>query len=386
MKKSYKSESFSIGKFSLLTIVSAAIFMSSCLRYTPSRTEIEKDRESSSSKEIAANIVSDEKAFTQYEEDAKKRLGELVSERSALLTQNPSESGYAVGPGDRVATEVFGLPELSSESEISPAGTLALPLVGEVQVQGLSPGDLRSKLTKAYTRFVRSPQVSVTMKEYRFNRVSVIGEVAKPGVYPLRRQGQLITELLSEAGGRTDKASGRLILLPAPKLVTTQVASNVPVSAGSTQTLGAATQGVELDMDELIGRIDQRPLLLPLVAGDTIVVPEAGSFEVDGEVQKPGSYKLASKTSALGAVAAAGGFSYAANVKEVEILRDIGGGKKASRVMDMEEIALRGANDIRLRDGDIIRVPSEPGRFMRRQIVESINSLFRGVGANAQVQ
>ena len=131
-------------------------------------------------------------------------------------------------------------------------------------------------------------------------------------------------------------------------------------------------------LDDLLGRVDQRPILIPLMPGDTIVVPEMGSFEVDGEVNKPGSFKLASKTSTLGAVAAAGGFTYSASVNKVEVIRDVGAGRKASMVVDLEEVGLRGGNDVRLRDGDIIRVPSEPGRFVQRQIVEAVNGLFRG--------
>jgi len=60
----------------------------------------------------------------------------------------------------------------------------------------------------------------------------------------------------------------------------------------------------------------------------------------------------------------------------VEIIRDIGGGKKAALSVDLEKMALKGGNDIRLRNGDIVRVPSAAGRFATRQVVELLNGIF----------
>ena len=95
---------------------------------------------------------------------------------------------------------------------------------------------------------------------------------------------------------------------------------------------------------------------------------------------------MTSSTSVIGAVAAAGGLTYSADVKKVEVLRDIGGGKKALASLDLEEVGLQGGKDIRLRAGDLVRVPSEPGRFFERQIVSTLNSLFNGVNVTKRVQ
>lgn len=143
--------------------------------------------------------------------------------------------------------------------------------------------------------------------------------------------------------------------------------------------------GVEIDLEQLIGQVNQPPLLIPMLAGDTVVVPEVGMVEVDGEVNKPGSYKLASRTSVLGAIAAAAGFTYSANVHAVEVIREVGGGKKAAITLDLEEIGLRGARDVRLRNGDLVRVPSEPGRFFGRQVVETLNGIFNGMSINQRL-
>jgi len=359
-----------------LLILLTALILQGCIKYTPSREELERDRGGPSS--IGPNLASEEE-FNAYERSLTERLQRLISERSYLLTASQSINGYAVGPGDLISVDVYGFGDLRTETEVSPQGTLSLPLVGETDVKGRDVASLKKHLTGLYSRYVRNPRIDVSIKNYHSNRVSVIGEVQRPGMYPLRRNGQLITELISEAGGKNQMASNRIILLPAPKIDH----ASQPVIPNTTSTPpNDAGVGVEIDIEALLGRIDQRPLLIPLVAGDTVVVPEAGNYEVDGEVQTPGSFKLTSGTSVIGAIAAAGGFTYSANVKQVEVIRDIGGGRKALATLDLEEVGLRGGHDIRLRAGDLVRVPSEPGRFFQRQVVEALNSLFNGVSVN----
>jgi protein involved in polysaccharide export with SLBB domain len=138
-------------------------------------------------------------------------------------------------------------------------------------------------------------------------------------------------------------------------------------------------------MEDLLGTVDHRPLLVPLVPGDTIVVPEAGTYEVDGEVTTPGSYKLTGRTSVIGAIAAAKGFTYSADVNNVEVIRDVGAGRKALVALDLEEVGLRGGRDVRLRNGDLVRVPSHSSRFFKRQVVETINGIFNGFAVNKRV-
>lgn len=360
----------------ILLILGTSILIQGCIKYTPSREELEKDRGGNSA--LNANLGSEEE-FNAYERSLTDRLQRLISDRSYLLTASQSINGYAVGPGDVISVDVYGFGDLRAEAEVSPSGTLSLPLVGETDVKGRDVSSLKKHLTGLYTRYVRNPRIDVSIKNYHSNRVSVIGEVQRPGMYPLRRNGQLITELISEAGGKNQMASNRIILLPAPKLDYVAHTAH-PIIAQTTPSDSGV--GVEIDIEALLGRIDQRPLLIPLVAGDTVVVPEAGNYEVDGEVQTPGSFKLTSGTSVIGAVAAAGGFTYSANVKQVEVIRDIGGGRKALATLDLEEVGLRGGRDIRLRAGDLVRVPSEPGRFFQRQVVEALNSLFNGVSVN----
>jgi len=363
----------------LLSFVAYSSTLQGCIKYTPSRGELEQRVKDSGGNTPA---IGSEEEFNAYERSLADRLQMLISERAYLLTADNSMMGYVVGPGDVLQVDVYGFGDLKTDAEVSPQGTVSLPLVGEVDVKGRDTPSLRKHLTSSYSRYIRNPRIDVSLKTYQSNRVSVIGEVSKPGMYPLRRNGQLLTELISEAGGRSQIASNRLILLPAPRMEGLQSQGVVATAPDQNTNTG---MGVEIEMDALIGKLDQRPLLIPLMAGDTVVVPEAGNYEVDGEVVNPGSYKLASSTSVIGAVAAAGGLTYSADVKKVEVIRDIGGGKKALAAIDLEEVELQGGKDIRLRAGDLVRVPSEPGRFFEAQVVSTLNGIFNGVAVNKRV-
>lgn len=351
-----------------LAVIFLSLGLTACLRYVPSRTEIEQ-------KKGGNGEIAGAEQFEAMELQRQAQLEQLMKQRLANVG-TLSDLGYKIGHGDVVSIEVFGLPELTADLEVSPAGTIAPALVGEVHAAGLTLAELKTKLSRTFGTYVKNPEIRLSMKSYQAHKVSVIGAVQKAGVYPLKQLGRSLTDLLSEAGGRTDAAGSRVVLIPASS--PTQVAQ-------MTITHGDQLRGIEIDIDDLFGGLDRAPLVVPLLSGDTIVLPEAGTVEVDGEVAKPGSYKLSSRLSALGAVASAGGFSYSADVNNVEIIREFGGGKKAAMPLDLEQVALNGKNDIRLRNGDVVRVPSHSGRFARRQVVEVLNSIFRGVGMNGRV-
>ena len=369
-----------------LLLITLLIIPTACLRYTPSHKELLENHSDSSQGAAISDTIGDEGAFKSYETALSQRVQTLLSERSHLLDHSQAQTGYPIGGGDVLDVSVFGFNNLTANTAVAPDGSVILPLVGRVPVSGMPLEEVQTTLSRRYSQFIRSPQVLVSLKTPSTNRVSVIGEVNKPGTYPLSRRGIMLTDILSEAGGRTPSAGSRIVLLPAPRIRTNPPTSS-PIPTVS--FVGAApttpTSGIEVDMEDLTGTVDIHPLLIPLAPGDTIIVPEAGTYEVDGEVVTPGSFKLTGRTSAIGAIASAKGFTYSADVNSVEVIRDIGAGQKALVTLDLEEVGLRGARDIRLRNGDLVRVPSHSGRFFKRQIVETINGIFNGVGVNQRV-
>lgn len=124
---------------------------------------------------------------------------------TAKVFAQPALSGYTFNTGDRIAIEVFDEPELSVKSLVDDSGVLSYPLLGEVQVAGLTVRQLESNLTDGLRgRFLINPRVSVAIIEYR--PFFVRGEVAKPGSYAFT-PGLTVQKAVSIAGGFTDRAS-----------------------------------------------------------------------------------------------------------------------------------------------------------------------------------
>lgn len=366
------------------TILFSSLLLGGCLRYVPSRAELAR-----SGRAEGAEGLGGPEEFHAFDRAREEGLRRLIDDRSALIGGSTAgvNGSYRIGTGDVLSLEVFGLDELKADLEVSPAGTISPALVGEVGAASLTIAELSQRLTDAYRTYVVNPQVRLSVKEFRSSAVSVVGAVEKPGLYPLKRNGMALSDILAAAGGRTELAGSQVILIPAPG--SPGGGTPAPYAGGPTVMTVAsppvARRGIEIDIEDLYGSAEKAPVVIPLTAGDTISVPEAGTVEVDGEVAKPGSYKLSSRLSGVGAVAAAGGLTYSADVNNVEVIRDFGSGRKAVEVLDLEKVALNGQRDIRLRNGDVVRVPSEAGKFAKRQVVEMLNGVFRfGVTGQAR--
>ena len=260
-----------------------------------------------------------------------------------------------LGPGDLLQISVFRWSDLQNyRTRVSASGDITLPLLGAMHVAGLSETDVRDRIADALKRNVmRDPQVSVFVAEYVSQQVSVTGAVARPGLIGLTRDHRTVSDLISEAGGLDEQAGGRILLYPA--------------HGGSCERarplLQQATtvQPIAIDANADYGQVN--PLLLPVVAGDAIVV-NAGRFTVHGWVTKPGVYDIAPGMTALGGVSAAGGANFAADLSRVEVYRAQPGGTKKEMQVDMDEVQRGQGHDIALQAGDVIHVPASPIRIV----------------------
>ena len=113
---------------------------------------------------------------------------------------------YKVGPEDLLEVTFFGQDDLHREARVNGNGEISLPLIGAIAVGGRSPQEIETHLVQAYKagRFIRDPQISVSVKEYRHQRVMVTGAVATPGSYEVIGPRTLL-EMLGKAGGIIDK-------------------------------------------------------------------------------------------------------------------------------------------------------------------------------------
>jgi polysaccharide export outer membrane protein len=127
----------------------------------------------------------------------------LLSRTADQLTSaaKPGSSGYKIGPHDVVEFSVFKVPELTRTAQVADTGTINLPLVGEVHAVGRTAQEVERELEKKLgDKYLQSPQVTVLIKEYNSQRVTVEGAVKRPGVYPIRGKTSLLQVIATAEG------------------------------------------------------------------------------------------------------------------------------------------------------------------------------------------
>jgi polysaccharide export outer membrane protein len=233
-----------------------------------------------------------------------------ASKQSALTgtapasTPPPFAGDYRVGPGDLLRVNVFDHPELAADLRVSQSGNLTFPLLGQLAVAGKSPHDIESALVQGLSNggFVREPQVSVLVIDYQSQKISVMGQVTRPGQYVLTASEHAL-DLLAEAGGV------------------------VNMIAADEATL-IRRGGERLSID-LIAMFAGDPRQNPEVgAGDTIYVPRAPQFYVYGEVQRPGVYRLERRMTVSQAISAGGGLTPKGSERRAIVKRRDSSGKE----------------------------------------------------------
>lgn len=128
---------------------------------------------------------------------------------AALLRQGPgSRLDYRISPADLVSVTVYEVPEMNRKVRVNASGMVFLPLIGAIEVGGKSMGAAQAMIEKKLASFVVKPQVTLFIEEYGNRRISVMGEVQKPGTYPLPTESRMtVLEAISAAGGFTPVAA-----------------------------------------------------------------------------------------------------------------------------------------------------------------------------------
>lgn len=272
-------------------------------------------------------------------------LAGIEAREDGLRLRFPAGSGapaagaqeYLFGVGDRLEVTVFGHEDLSRTIEVRADGTINLPLVGDIKVEGKGSRALAEELSaRLGSEFLVDPRVSVEVREYRSHWVTLMGEVKTPGRYPLRRNMRLL-EVLAEAGGPT-KEAGRQLLLTTP-------------ADGAT-----ATRESMISLQDLYkaGESDANPILRH---GDVVTVLERELFYIRGEVNRPSAYVLETGMTLVKAIAIAGGLTPYARGKEIQILRSGPGGAQERITLNLKAIEDGKHEDLALQSEDVIIVP-----------------------------
>jgi polysaccharide biosynthesis/export protein len=186
---------------------------------------------------------------------AQVRQGVVPPPHTAALTSAPAAAAaaadYVIGPTDVLSIVVWGERDLSSEVTVRPDGKISLPLINDVVAAGLTPEQLRRRLTDGARRFVESPEVTVVVRQVNNNRAFITGQIAHSGPYVLSGPTTVL-QLIAMAGGFTDFADKKHVLI--------------------TRVENGAQRAFTFNYDDVVKRQDMRQNLI-LKAGDTVVVP-----------------------------------------------------------------------------------------------------------------
>ena len=307
-------------------------------------------------------------------------LRTLVAYGFLLASFPAAGQEYEIGPADVLNVIVLGQAPMTGEMAVDADGMLNFPFLGRVKASGLSPGQLEKKLTTLLSDgYLKRPQVAVTVKQYRSQRVFVTGEVLKPGPYGLRPDRSLLT-LLQDVGDLTPNVGHEVIVVrapppapwapaPTPAPVEAPPVPATPPPAGEEDRNGkegGGKNGGEKDGGEnpapaaepvapvappprpgplypgevagsQIFRLNLRDIRsgypdkdMRLEIGDTVYLPKAAQIYVSGHVAKPGAYRYEEGLTVFQALALAGSPTERGSGK-VKIIRLVDGKRKEIR-------------------------------------------------------
>ena len=384
----FHRKSFSFMFRSALAAIFIVSIFSSCSKRAPTPPRSEMIAEAREKHIIVPSVEEDNAKFLAFEEQQKERLLDLLKNRSS---QDDRDLTYRIGTQDEIEINVFDVPELNLSAKVNQIGFISLPLIGGVKAVGLTEPELQQTLKEKLASYLKRPEVFVAVKKYASQRVAVVGAVSKPGSFALEQGGQTIQEVINLAGGITSKASNFLTFVPGAVVSGVSTSSGDPVvdaenKARMAISLASGKQaGFEIPLDQLYGTTGGIPLQIPVRSGD-MIVPEAGKISIEGEVEKPGQYELTQQMTVLAALNAAGSITYSAKIDEVEIIRDISPIDKARFVFDLDAIRSGQLRDMKLRTGDVLRVPSDSGKRMTEATFEGLSRIINfGVGGTVNV-
>jgi polysaccharide export outer membrane protein len=275
----------------------------------------------------------------------------------ATTSARPGGSELTIGGGDLLKVGVFGAPESDQEVRVDQDGNLSLNFIGSVHVGGLTTNQAQDLIAQKFKEggFYAQPQVSIFVKEYATQGVSVLGEVQHSGVYPILGARRLF-DVISLAGGTGPKA-GRLVSVSHrdhPESPRTVMLSNDPAEAAKSN--------------------------IEVFPGDTVVVSRAGVVYVVGDVHKPSGVIMDNGTdmTVLQAIAMAEGTNPTAALNKAKLIRTTATGRQELPLALKDMLASK-APDMRLQAEDIIFVPNSVAKSATKRTLDAIIQTATGV-------
>lgn len=291
---------------------------------------------------------------TALKSEANLKAEESATSATVAPIQNeivPDPYEYHIGPLDLLEIKVLQADNISRTVRVDSRGNISFPLIGVLHAAGLTGYDLEQVIAiKLGEDYIQDPQVSVFIKEYTSQRVTVQGVVKRSGVYDFPGQATLL-QAISLSGGLDDKADETAI----------KVIRRLP---------DGTTEAMVFDL----GAIRQNKIANPLLkGGDVVVVEEAEPITVEGAVNKAGLFYPRGHTTLMQVISVAGGMQDLADISTVKIYPK-GGSAKNSREYDLEKIRQGLISDPELFPGEVVVVEKATGR----SIIQGVTNTLRG--------
>lgn len=262
-----------------------------------------------------------------------------------------------IGKGDLIVVSLEGAPDFTNkEMRVNPNGDISLPMVGLVPVAGLTVEQAQERIAKKLEQggYFNNPQVTIFEKEYATQGISVLGEVQKPGIYPLLGPHSIL-DAISAAGGTTPKAGNTALLTRhgQPNHVET-----VPLDFKKEQ-MGESNVAV--------------------YPGDTVVVSKAGIVYVVGDVKQPSGFVMENAhLTVLQAIAMAQGANPTASLGHAKLIRKTEQGEPQEIPIALNKIMAAQSPDLPLQADDIVFVPNSAAKSFGRKSLDAILQVAAG--------
>jgi polysaccharide biosynthesis/export protein len=267
-----------------------------------------------------------------------------------------SAESLLIGPGDLISITVFDTPEMNQETRVNDAGVVRLQLIGDLKISGETAAGAAKQIEEALIshNIMKAPQVTVKVKDFATQNVSVLGQVKNPGPYEITTP-QTVLKVIAMAGGLNDDADRKITI----------------------ERHNQTDQKVEYYLSNNAGQAVQNAVMVN--PGDTVIVPRAPVVYILGDVARPGGYTIAtndSKLTLLQLVAMAG----SANKTSKSNLRVIRKTDDGQQEIPVQLAAIQNGKkpDVALQQGDIVYVPFS---WMKNTAMSAANIAASTTGA-----
>lgn len=255
----------------------------------------------------------------------------VVAQTGSAAGQGPIPAGssqeYRLGAGDVIRVTVYQNPDLTLETRVSESGVVSYPLIGQVRLGNLSISAAEKAIADSLRtgNFVKQPQVTIAVLQVRGNQANVLGQVNRPGRYPLEVAEVRLTDLLAMAGGIGPTGSDKVVV---------------------TGSRNGQPFRTEVDLPEIFSAQSRSNDIL-IQNGDAVWIDRQPMVYIYGEVQRPGPMRLERGMTLMQSLATGGGLTLRGTEKGIRVHRKTSDGKIEVVTPQMDE---------QMRDGDVVYV------------------------------